>query len=156
PILAQEAAANDTVVPFRAAAGEGGPVLSAVEHSAFRELSRKLSQRLSAAGIAHQRTEGLAAHDEGDAGNRDAAIPHSTDAILESEPAHALIAAATARERAQLALARAEIAELQSILDTATDGVVILDGRGRVSAANRSAQALFGYDAGEFSARAFA
>ncbi len=40
---------------------------------------------------------------------------------------------------------QAENAELSAILDTATDGVVILDRAGRVLSTNRSAQALFGY-----------
>jgi PAS domain S-box-containing protein len=42
-----------------------------------------------------------------------------------------------------------EIRELRAILDTATDGVLILDSSGRLLSGNRSAQALFGYDAGE-------
>ncbi|HTM73385.1 MAG TPA: PAS domain-containing sensor histidine kinase [Pseudolabrys sp.] len=42
-----------------------------------------------------------------------------------------------------------EIRELRAILDTATDGVLILNSNGRVLSGNRSAQALFGYDAGE-------
>jgi PAS domain S-box-containing protein len=41
--------------------------------------------------------------------------------------------------------------ELRAILDTATDGVLVLDRGGRVLAANRSAEALFGYDAADFS-----
>ena len=45
-----------------------------------------------------------------------------------------------------------EIRELRAILDTATDGVLILDSSGRVLSGNRSAQALFGYDAGELEA----
>ena len=45
-----------------------------------------------------------------------------------------------------------EIRELRTILDTATDGVLILDSSGRVLSGNRSAQALFGYDAGELEA----
>jgi PAS domain S-box-containing protein len=48
--------------------------------------------------------------------------------------------------------ADAEIRELRAILDTATDGVLILDSGGRVLSGNRSAQALFGYDAGELEA----
>ncbi|OCC04782.1 hypothetical protein BA190_11705 [Labrys sp. WJW] len=36
--------------------------------------------------------------------------------------------------------------ELQAVLDTATDGVVILDGQGRIVSVNRSAEALFGYE----------
>src|SRR5690606_22606265 len=43
----------------------------------------------------------------------------------------------------------AENLELKAILDTATDGVLVLDRAGRVLAANRSAQALFGYEAAE-------
>jgi len=37
--------------------------------------------------------------------------------------------------------------ELKAILDTATDGVLVLDRSSRVLSANRSAQALFGYEA---------
>jgi PAS domain S-box-containing protein len=40
--------------------------------------------------------------------------------------------------------------ELRAILDTATDGVLVLDRAGRVLSANRSAEALFGYDAADF------
>lgn len=36
--------------------------------------------------------------------------------------------------------------ELQAVLDTATDGVVILDRQGRIVSINRSAEALFGYE----------
>ena len=44
----------------------------------------------------------------------------------------------------------AENREIKSILDTATDGVLVLDRTGHVISANRSAQALFGYDAADF------
>ena len=40
--------------------------------------------------------------------------------------------------------------ELRAILDTATDGVLVLDRAGRVLSANRSAEALFGYDGADF------
>ena len=46
----------------------------------------------------------------------------------------------------ELAAREARIGELSAILDTATDGVVILDEAGRVRSMNRSAEALFGYD----------
>ncbi len=46
-----------------------------------------------------------------------------------------------------------EARELHAILDTATDGVVIVNGEGRILSANRSAQALFGYDSHELSGR---
>ncbi len=59
-------------------------------------------------------------------------------------------AAQAARERAQ-----AEAAELKSILDTATDGVIVLDREGRILSASRSAEALFGYEARDLVGRAF-
>jgi PAS domain S-box-containing protein len=38
--------------------------------------------------------------------------------------------------------------ELEAILDTATDGVIVLNETGRILSLNRSAEALFGYDEG--------
>ena len=46
---------------------------------------------------------------------------------------------------------RRENTELKAILDTATDGVLVLDRTGRVLSANRSAEALFGYEAKQLS-----
>jgi PAS domain S-box-containing protein len=43
-----------------------------------------------------------------------------------------------------------ENSELRAVLDTATDGVLVLDRAGRVLSANRTAEALFGYDAADF------
>jgi PAS domain S-box-containing protein len=48
-----------------------------------------------------------------------------------------------------LLAAQAELRELQSVLDTATDGVILLDGEGRILGLNRSAEALFGFDQNE-------
>lgn len=48
-----------------------------------------------------------------------------------------------------------ELQELHAVLDTATDGVVILDDDGRIMAMNRSAEALFGYDQNEVAGEAF-
>jgi len=50
--------------------------------------------------------------------------------------------------------AESENQELRAILDTATDGVLVLDRAGRILSANRSAQALFGYDAADLAERA--
>src|SRR5216684_401590 len=52
---------------------------------------------------------------------------------------------------AELALRRAEgdARELRSILDTATDGVVVIERDGRIVSLNRSAEALFGYETRE-------
>jgi len=45
--------------------------------------------------------------------------------------------------------------QLKAVLDTATDGVLMLDRAGRVLSANRSAQALFGYEAAQFTELSF-
>ena len=58
------------------------------------------------------------------------------------------------RRRAQ-ATQTQRIAELQAILDTAADGVVVLDRAGSILSANRGAEALFGYDARELAGRPF-
>ncbi len=49
----------------------------------------------------------------------------------------------------------AEGRELHAILDTATDGVAILDGEGRILGLNRSAEALFGYEQNEVAGEPF-
>ena len=60
-------------------------------------------------------------------------------------------------EAAGLKLREAEAAsrELHSILDTATDGVLLLDRQGRILSMNRSAEALFGYDSPELEGEIF-
>jgi PAS domain S-box-containing protein len=49
----------------------------------------------------------------------------------------------------------AETRELHAILDTATDGVVVIDHSGRILALNRSAEALFGYEQNEIAGEPF-
>jgi PAS domain S-box-containing protein len=56
---------------------------------------------------------------------------------------------------AALRQARVEAGELRTILDTATDGVAMLDREGRVIAINRGAETLFGYDSAELAGTAF-
>ncbi|HYS48675.1 MAG TPA: histidine kinase dimerization/phospho-acceptor domain-containing protein, partial [Xanthobacteraceae bacterium] len=65
-----------------------------------------------------------------------------------------VLAKAPAEDRhksAELALRaiEAENRELKSILDTATDGVIVLERDGRIVTLSRSAEALFGYEAHE-------
>ncbi|MGE0845401.1 MAG: PAS domain S-box protein [Flavobacteriaceae bacterium] len=50
---------------------------------------------------------------------------------------------------------RAEIDELRTILDTATEGVVVLDAEGRIERLNQSAEALFGHDSASVRGRPF-
>ena len=56
----------------------------------------------------------------------------------------------------ELASLRAEVGELRSILETATDGVVVLSGEGEIRSMNRSASALFNYDEAEVRGKPFA
>ena len=77
-----------------------------------------------------------------------------------NENALVLMISTHAEERdktAEISLRRLEEEnrELKAILDTATDGVLVLDRAGRVLSANRSAQALFGYEAGQFAELTF-
>jgi PAS domain S-box-containing protein len=55
-----------------------------------------------------------------------------------------------------LGSAQTEIRELRSILDTATDGVVLLDREGGIVSINRGAEQLFGYQSRELSGLPFA
>lgn len=48
-----------------------------------------------------------------------------------------------------------EVRELRAMLDTATDGVIVLDEAGRILSINRSAEALFGYDQNEVAGETF-
>ncbi|MCP4621510.1 MAG: PAS domain S-box protein [Bradyrhizobium sp.] len=48
------------------------------------------------------------------------------------------------------AAGEANAEELGAILDTTTEGIVMFDEQGNISACNRSAEALFGYDGAEF------
>jgi PAS domain S-box-containing protein len=77
----------------------------------------------------------------------------------EGEPAHILMVlppqGGNESSAAALRLAEAEARELKSILDTAMDGVLVLDREGRILACNHSAEALFGDDRQELTASLF-
>jgi PAS domain S-box-containing protein len=51
--------------------------------------------------------------------------------------------------------ARAQLREARFVLDTATDGIISLDEKGRILSLNRSAEALFGYDQNEVAGERF-
>ncbi len=90
-------------------------------------------------------------------GKRQPAEGRLFNAPWEGETAHVLMllpappAAATAKSSASsdaaLHTAEAEARELKTILDTASDGVLVLDDDGGVVTANAGAEALFGRDA---------
>ncbi|MEM6381269.1 MAG: histidine kinase dimerization/phospho-acceptor domain-containing protein [Pseudomonadota bacterium] len=77
-----------------------------------------------------------------------------------SMPATAALASAadqpTTRERSQaLQLVQAQVAELEAIIDLASDGVVTLDRTGEIKSLNQAAQALVGYGADDLVGRPF-
>jgi PAS domain S-box-containing protein len=93
-------------------------------------------------------------------------VPIPVDAKLVSVPwkgetalAYILTRAsgATSGEANELKLRDAEALgeELRGILDTATDGILLIDREGRVLSMNRSAEALFGYDSEEIEGEQF-
>jgi PAS domain S-box-containing protein len=61
-----------------------------------------------------------------------------------------------AAHRSAIAAKEAEIGELRALLDGAADGIVSIDGLGRILAMNPSAEKLFGYGAGEIAGEALA
>ncbi len=73
--------------------------------------------------------------------------PVEADVARPAPPSGALEEELARRER--------EIADLTDILDIATDGVLVLDADGRISAANRTAEALFGYEESEILGQSF-
>jgi PAS domain S-box-containing protein len=143
--------AAENVVPLRPASQPIVPALSPVERNAFQELTRKLHERLTAAGspaffpaVEGQRSN-LAEAIQKEAAQREA---------NQELPEYRAIETSASDPRLPLKRAQAEILELKSILDTATDGVVVLDRQGHILSSNRSAEALFGYEARELSGRA--
>ena len=121
--------------------------------------------------VAIEADGGFAQVFEGAALNRDAAIPTvrrrdgveiPVSARLHSMPmaggiASLLVvqetAATTSRDR--LATAEQRVEDMEAILDTATDGVLVLDQKGLVIGANKSAEALFGSERSQMIGMAF-
>jgi PAS domain S-box-containing protein len=141
----------ENVVPFRSAVAEPStPALSPVERSAFHELSRKLTQRLAGANAATRGDAAAASPIEG----HGPVVGVPPEARTEGEPTPARVAVVSASGASKPSLAQIDQAGLGAILDTATDGVVLLDRAGLVVSANRGAEALFGYGADELTGRA--
>jgi PAS domain S-box-containing protein len=62
---------------------------------------------------------------------------------------------AVSRLEAEVRMHKNEARELNAILDTATDGLAVLDPQGRILTLNRSGEALFGYDQSEVAGKPF-
>ncbi|WP_457582337.1 PAS domain S-box protein [Ensifer canadensis] len=80
----------------------------------------------------------------------------STDVAQPQESEAGPVETAPAPADEQVGKLKTEIDELRSILETATDGVVILGHDGDIRSINRSASALFNYDESEIRGKPFA
>lgn len=69
-------------------------------------------------------------------------------------PVEAIVPQSVTDDEEKQAL-EAHVDELKTILDTATDGVVLIDPEGRIRSMNHSASALFGYDRDETEGKFF-
>jgi PAS domain S-box-containing protein len=152
PLTLVPAAKN--VVPFRIAgpvASDKRPVLTPVERTNFREIAKALGA-------------------PPDNSTRPTEVEPKPDVSAETvveEPSAALAQPADEAtptpelgerlERAETVLraSEAENRELRSIIDTATDGVVVIARDGGIAQLSRSAEALFGYEADELRGRPF-
>lgn len=141
PLLTVVPAAKN-VVPFRGAgpaAVEKRPVLTPVESTNFREIAKALG----------------AAQAEEAAPPSEPQPPAADEPASDAAPPTDLLARLEDAERA-LRARETENRELKSIIDTATDGVVVIARDGRIADLSRSAEALFGYNAEDVRGRPFA
>jgi len=74
------------------------------------------------------------------------------DALIQSRPSGT---SGGANLEMELRRQKSEYRELSAILDTATDGVAVLDRQGLILTLNRSGEALFGYDQNEVEGKPF-
>lgn len=75
-----------------------------------------------------------------------ALMPATSDAAVPARPVAPAEPRSFERMLEKVAKLQVEIEELQSILETATDGVVVIGAEGDIRSMNRSASALFNYD----------
>ena len=140
PANSVTAAPAENILHFPRVPEPHTPALSAIERNAFRELTRKLTQRLT----------GIEPTD-----HAEFPTPVAEDGVAPAGAMDAGPALATDGGLAKLERAQAEFAELTSLLDSAGDGVVFLDTHGLIVSGNRGAGALFGCEPHELVDRAF-
>ncbi len=89
------------------------------------------------------------------------AVAHGNEPIAPGPPKTALrpsrLGAGSSRESLEKELRRqkSEFRELSAILDTAMDGIAVLNSQGQILSLNRSGEALFGYDQNEVAGEHF-
>ena len=84
-----------------------------------------------------------------------ALMPAASDAAVPARPAPPAEPRSFERMLEKVAKLQVEVEELRSILETATDGVVVIGAEGDIRSMNRSASALFNYDEDETRGKPF-
>jgi PAS domain S-box-containing protein len=132
---------------FCRAGAEGAPplfagaVLDLMDDSERAPALKERAGRASRAGL-----EAAGQNDE------PIALKRQEDVLVPSRPGGASGRVTLERE---LRRQKSEFRALSAILDTATDGVAVLDRQGRILTLSRSGEALFGYDQNEVAGRLF-
>ncbi len=84
-----------------------------------------------------------------------ALMPSASPNAPPERPDAEVVALQPVRQADQLARLQVEVEELRAILETATDGVVIIDDKGDIRSMNRAASGLFNYDNDEINGKPF-
>ncbi|PPE82058.1 hypothetical protein C3941_04445 [Kaistia algarum] len=84
-----------------------------------------------------------------------AAVPASPEPAIDETPAEAAASDVADDGLDLLGDAEQRILELEAMLDTATDGILVVDEEGLIERLNRSAEALFGIEAASVAGRPF-
>ncbi len=100
----------------------------------------------------HARLAGRAGTDAAGQMDEPIELEQRRDALIQSRPSGT---SGGANLEMELRRQKSEYRELSAILDTATDGVAVLDRQGLILTLNRSGEALFGYDQNEVEAKPF-
>jgi PAS domain S-box-containing protein len=132
----------------RRVGAEGAPPLFAGAVLDVSDLHEERAHSLET----HSRLAGQAGTDA--AGQRDEQIEleRRKDTLIQSRSNGA---SGRANLETELRRQKCEFRELSAILDTATDGVAVLDRQGLILTLNRSGEALFGYDQNEVEGKPF-
>ncbi len=144
--LARKESFSGVEIVWPVAGSPAGAPIAIAGTPAFDDRRRFMGFR----GFGLMRSERLAASGRKPEDIIQAAAPRSLDPVSprRAEPTRPGI-------DAELRHYQREARELAAILDTAMDGVAVLDAQGRVKTLNRSAEALFGFDRAEVSGKPF-
>lgn len=137
-----------------AARAEGGPMVLIDRTGHLLSVDAKLS---STSWLGEPATLMVFRHPNGGGEVREMTPEEAEEAELAAEFAaeEAEISARVDALRLDIEAREARIGEMMAVLDTATDGVITIDERGRILSLNKTAEALFGYDQREVTGELF-